>query len=319
MDERNSHLQYGVLRKDAGTLGDIWDTAVSVAKDVGNGIVNWVTGPVKKVQQGKQAYDEVMNDLDYFQHTDTQQLIADMKEAAETGDPAKVDAVLNRGDARDRAKYLIGRYDKYAAIMAAEDPNNWGPADKLWKRPAMNLVDKHRNDIANLKFAVDPNNLQPLIHLQRFQKGVEDDTNFIFTPAGRKHLHHVNNVFNNPTVLEWLKLNKPQQYAELMKRQGEIQWGYNNYRTLYDMQQMQLNPISWIITQLFSSDPSKLYQVARLWNGAYNNADAQSSYILNHTKNYSQYLPWLNAVADLRSTLGGDDWRKDPKNAKQNQ
>ena len=140
-----------------------------------------------------------------------------------------------------------------------------------------------------------------------------NDNSLLFTPEGRKHLDSVNQLLGSPQIMGQLKDLSPDVHEQLVSNAGKLNWLGNNYNAASNLYEFKQSPIMFILKNLFSGNPGRLYSVINSMGKMYDPktvADADwNKYLVGNNKqlqNYAQYLPWMQMLGNVRSSLGGD-------------
>lgn len=151
--------------------------------------------------------------------------------------------------------------------------------------------------------------LQSLNFLQQ----AADNRSLFFTPEGRQHLDNANKLIGNNQLMGQLKDLSPDIHKQLSNNAGRLSWLSNNYDAASNLHSFQQNPIMFILKNLFSGNAGGLYSVINSMGKMYNPktmADTDwNKYLVGDNKqmqSYAQYLPWMQMLGNIRSTVGGD-------------
>jgi hypothetical protein len=155
----------------------------------------------------------------------------------------------------------------------------------------------------------------------------QNNHDVLLTDEGRKHLENSNRLLQNKNIAEWARTN-PTLSDEMRKtfglaegadvkslfdnNAGKAQWALKNFDSLRDMNQMRKSPFMWLLSALFSRDPSRLYRALGGMNKMFDSKNdgyywdsflgGQESF-----KGYKGWMPLLRMIHNLRYGISGGD------------
>ena len=166
-----------------------------------------------------------------------------------------------------------------------------------------------------------------------------DNHDLIASDEGASHLKNVYNMTSRPALMGAINNTQnqiPQQLVSAMglpaKQNDQTQqayqqqlrerlnsnlnkarWAYENHAQLRDLNEMRKSPFMYLLSALFSRDPSKLYNTVGSLNRMFDNRidpywDAMGNE--KYMKGYAGYMPFLRMLYNIRGSLfGGDDFK----------
>jgi hypothetical protein len=180
---------------------------------------------------------------------------------------------------------------------------------------------KNYKDLNNLN-TLNPQYVQSMFWLRNAQKqNPGNDMSWALTDEAQPHMGNVIGMMDDKTQHAAFKglVDDPNRtndnYDQLAGNLGKMRFAASNRGALQTLNDFRNNPLMFILNNLFSGDPSKLYSVIKSMNQMYGTAEnglpdtnnPWYKYIGSQTPQYAGYLPWFNLLGHIRSAFPGGE------------
>ena len=152
----------------------------------------------------------------------------------------------------------------------------------------------------------------------------QNNYDYMLSDAGRQDLERANRLMADTKITDAINAGTLQLPANIKKAWGlldkddikklwndnasKVRWATDNFDSLRDMNEMRKSPFMWLLSALFSGDPSRLYRALGGLNKMFDAREDAYWDKLGEDPEFSGYKGWmplLRALHNLRGSISG--------------